>query len=166
MPAVGQCAGEFFKGWCFDDFAACFADVFDAVVVRGGPLGERVLVVADVLVKDEYGRGPGLLDEGVAGDFVAEIFVVVSLAFEVDQDGVFAEVGFDFEEVVEADSCGGCGEEVAVETVEGSCGLRACFECALKASAGVLRYAADDYVIGFCAEVLRAQFGVGLVSAG
>ena len=71
VPAIGQCAGEFLKGGCFDDFAACFADVFDAVVVRGGPLGECVLVVADVLVKDEYGGGLGLLDEGVAGDFVA-----------------------------------------------------------------------------------------------
>ena len=132
----------------------------------GGPLGKFVLVVADVLVKDEDGGGPGLLDEGVAGDFVAEIFVVESLAFEVDQDGVFAEVGFDFEEVVQADLCGRCREEVAVEAVERSDGLRACFACALKSAAGVLGYAADDHVIGFCAEVLCAQFGVGLISAG
>ena len=82
-----------------------------------GHCDERGLVVADVLVKDEDGGGAALLHEGVAGDFVAQIFVVESLAVEVDQHGVFAEVGFDFEKIVQANLRGRCGQEMAVETV-------------------------------------------------
>ena len=166
VPAVGQCVAEFMQGGGFEDFAACFADVGDAVIIWGGPLGERGLVVADVLVKDEDGGGIALLHEGVAGDFVAQIFVVESLAVEVDQHRVFAEVGFDSEKVVQANSRGRRGQEVAVEAVEWADGLRACGERALKAAPGVLQHAAHDHVIGLHAKIPRPQVGVALKAAG